>query len=128
MKKHFTLFTLLLVMFSAFSFAQKNKNLQVGLVPENLKEMNRTKEVTPTESLKDLFKAISGTYQIQVSDTNYKVLMSRPLFNLIAENRLKDSDVTLNLDDKSVLFIPSYKKIENSNFKKLKLSIYKTKQ
>lgn len=115
-------------MFSALSFAQKNKNLQVGLVPENLEEMNKTKEVTPTESLKDLFKAISGTYQIQVSDSNYKVLMSRPLFNLIAENRLKDSDVTLNLDDKSILLIPSYNKIESSSFKKLKLSIYKAKQ
>jgi len=128
MKKHFTFLTLLFVMFSALTYGQKNINSQEGLIPENLEEMNRTTEVSSTESLKSLFKAITGTYQIQVSDANYKALMSRPLFNLIVESRLKDLDVTLNLDDKSVLYLPSYNKIEKSSFTKLKLSIYKAKQ
>jgi len=124
MKKRFTYLTLLFVLFTAFTFGQKNKYTLKGMVPENLEAMKEVSSTNYSASLKSLFKAIDGTYQVQISDVNYKTLLSQSLYDKIMVNRKNDVDVSITLDEKSTLFLPAYNKIKNSGYKKLKKSIY----
>lgn len=73
----------------------------------------------------ELFKDLIGTFQIQVSDSKYNVLLNQNIYNLIQENRQPYKDVLLTIDDKSVLYLPSMDKIKKHDFISLKPSIYK---
>jgi hypothetical protein len=127
MKKRFTYLTLLFVLFTAFTFGQKNKYTLKVMSPEKLEVAEGVSNTNNSVSLKSLFKAIDGTYQIQISDENYKMLLSQSLYNKIVLNRKNDVDVSLSLDDKSTLFLPAYNNVKESSFKKLKKSIYLNK-
>lgn len=129
-KKRIYLFQfIILLFFTGLSYGQKNINLIQGEIPLNLNEMNRTsvQQLKSTTSVKDLFLSIKGVYQIQVTEIGYKAMLSKPLYELIQNSRLKNDDVYLILDSKSTLYLPSFNKLESVNFKRLKSSIYKTK-
>jgi len=127
MKKRFTYLTLLFVLFTAFTYGQKNKNTQGGMVPENLEAMKGISSTNSSVSLKSLFNAIDGTYQVKISDANYNALLSQSLYDKIVVERKENVDVSIILDEKSTLFLPAYSKIKQSSFKKLKKSIYLNK-
>jgi len=127
MKKRFTYLTLLFVLFTAFTYGQKNKNTQGGMVPENLEAMKGISSTNSSASLKSLFNAIDGTYQVKISDANYNALLSQSLYDKIVVERKENVDVSIILDEKSTLFLPAYSKIKQSSFKKLKKSIYLNK-
>jgi len=127
MKKRFTYLTLLFVLFTAFTYGQKNKNTQGGMVPENLEAMKGISSTNSSASLKSLFNAIDGTYQVQIADANYNALLSQSLYDKIVVERKENIDVSIILDKNSTLFLPAYSKIKQSSFKKLKKSIYLSK-
>lgn len=124
MKKRFTYLTLFFMIVTAYSFGQKNKYTLKGMVPENLQVMKAISSTNSSTSLKSLFKAIDGTYQVQITDANYKMLLSQSLYDKIVVERKENIDVSIVLDEKSKLFLPAYSKIKQSNFKKLNKSIY----
>ncbi len=74
----------LMVLFSCLSYGQKNKNIQkqYELAPVNLEEMNGH-STTANSSLKNLFNEVKGTFQIQISDSNYKPLLSQNIYNFL---------------------------------------------
>ena len=115
--------------FTTIGFSQKNVNLIQGQVPINIEEMSRSglQQSSNSTSTIALFKSIEGTYQIQIKDSEYKVMFSKFIYELIQTKRLKSEDVYLQLDKKSTLYLPSLDKLKSINFKELKSSIYKTK-
>jgi len=127
MKKHFTYLTLFFMVVTAFSYGQKNKYTLKAMVPEKLEVVEGISNINSSASLKSLFSAIDGTYQIQITDANYNALLSQSLYDKIVVSRKKYEDVSLVLDNKSKLFLPAYSKIEKSSFMKLKKSIYLNK-
>lgn len=126
MKRSVTLLTVLMVLFSCLSYGQKNKNIQkqYELAPVNLEEMNGH-SATANSSLKNLFNEVKGTFQIQISDSNYKPLLSQNIYNLIIEKRQLSQDVFISIDDKSILYLPSKTKIQKHDFKPLEVATYK---
>ena len=116
------------MLFTCFSYGQKNKNLNKGEVPINIEEMNNaSNNKNNSSTLRDLFLKVEGTYQIQTSDSKYKVLLTNDIYELVQNRRLINKDLYLLLDSKSTLYLPSSNKLKSVNFKKLKSSIYKTK-
>ena len=117
------------IFFTTVGFSQKNVNLIQGQVPLNIAEMSRSgeKQLSNSTSSIALFKSIEGTYQVQIKDSGYKAMLSKPIYDLIQNRRLKSEDVYIVLDSKSTLYLPSFNKLESVSFKKLKSSIYKTK-
>lgn len=115
-------------LFSCFSFGQKNKNIQKQnrLTPVNLQEMNGH-STSSNSSLKKTFDDIKGTFQVQISNSNYTILLNQHIYNLIIEKRQQYQDVYVPIDDKSVLYLPSKSKIQDNGFKPLKTSIYNLK-
>lgn len=129
MERKMILLIALMVLFSCLSYGQKNKNIQkqYELAPVNLEEMNGH-STTANSSLKKLFDDVEGSFQVQISDSNYKVLLNQNIYNLIMEKRQSTQDVYIPIDNKAVLFLPSKSKIQNNDFTSLKPSIYKLKK
>jgi hypothetical protein len=126
MKRKLSILTMFLALFTCLSYGQKNKHIQKqhGLTSISMTEEN-SQNTLVNSSPKELFKDLIGTFQIQVSDSKYNVLLNQNIYNLIQENRQPYKDVLLTIDDKSVLYLPSMNKIKKHDFISLKPSIYK---
>jgi hypothetical protein len=115
----------LLFVFSTSVYSQKYQIVEKGLIPENLKEMNKKPNLNT--DLINLFSEIEGTYQVQCWVSDYKIMLSQALYDTIVKNRRLDEDVYVELDVNSRLFLPSVNQIKKNDFNKLSQSIYLTK-
>lgn len=107
----------LLFGFITNSFAQKNQTINEGSTPINRKDDGSY--MSEKEMFKNNLKKIEGTYQIQVSKSEYTIPISESLYNIILSQRKENEDVYLVLDENSSLFLPSRIKINEIGFKKL---------
>jgi len=113
-------FFLILVLFLGFitnSFAQKNPVYNDEMIPLNRSEDGRF--LSENQIFKNNLKKIEGTYQIQISKSEYTVPISESLYDKIQSSRKENEDVVLFLDENSNLFLPSENKINAIGFKKL---------
>lgn len=115
--KRITYILVLLFGFIINSFAQKNHSLNQGTAPINRKDDGSF--MSEKEMFKNNLKKIEGTYQIQVSKSEYTVPISESLYNIILSERKENEDVYLILNENSSLFLPARIKINAIGFKRL---------
>ena len=113
----FFLILVLLLGFITNSFAQKNPVYNDEMIPLNRSEDGRF--LSENQIFKNNLKKIEGTYQIQISKSEYTVPISESLYDKIQSSRKENEDVVLFLDENSNLFLPSENKINAIGFKKL---------
>jgi hypothetical protein len=89
------------------------------LIPINDDFGKSSSENNVLEETKSLFVQLDGTFQLQLLKNDYKIIFSKNLYQMIKDNRLEDQDVSITLDENSMLFIPSSQKIRSINFEKL---------
>lgn len=110
--------------FSHNSFAQR----------ENKVKTNSVEQVTISDSpssekakLNNLLKELEGTYQFQITKSDYKPVLSVELLENIKNSRTENQDIYLTIDEFTKLFIPSRSSMGLNNFEKLERIIYISK-
>lgn len=106
--------SLFLGLFSFTAFGQKNCH----------DYPTRTLESNPQQELNEWIKTLEGTFQIQIRQQDYSVLVTRELLEKVRQARQSNQAVYLEWDAVSTIYIPSYREIESSTFQKLTPSIY----
>ena len=76
------------------------------------------------EQYKSLFDKLNGTFQYQINKEDYKPLLSLEVLKQIEAARTEDSDVFIQVDQYTKVFIPSKKAINSIAFSKLETIIY----
>lgn len=124
-------YALVLVLFCLISITQnafgqsreKTKNAPRVLTLENPQSTN----VDSKFYLKNLKEELQGTYQIQISEPNYSVVITKQILERIQNERLQNEDVYLELDEHSKVFVPSKDNIQGANFTPLATSLHISK-
>lgn len=76
------------------------------------------------EQYKSLFEKLNGTFQYQINNEDYKSLLSLEVLKQIEAARTEDSDVFIQVDQFTKVFIPSKKAINSVGYSKLETIIY----
>jgi hypothetical protein len=76
------------------------------------------------EQYNSLFEKLTGTFQYQINKEDYKPLLSLEVLKQIEAARGEDSDVFIQVDQYTKIFVPSKKAISSFGFNKLETIIY----
>lgn len=110
--------------FSHTLFAQREYKAKTNSVEQNIASDS---PVSEKAKFNNLLTELEGTYQFQITKTDYKPVLSIELLENIKNSRTEDQDIYLTIDEFTKLFIPSKSSMEVNNFKKLERIIYISK-
>lgn len=125
MKKLILLITVLCgTTFSHNSFAQHENKVKTNSVEQAISADSQSSEKT---KLNTLLSELEGTYQFQITKSDYKPVLSIELLENIKNSRTENQDIYLTIDEFTKLFIPSRSSMGLNNFEKLERIIYISK-
>jgi hypothetical protein len=111
--------TAIILSFPTYCNAQINKT-------EYPKSVIQLSGLSDQQKLKELVSIHQGTYQLSVSNENYAPVLTLDLLESVINSRQQATNVSIELDEFTHLFIPSFNAIENEIFVPLKTIIYPT--
>jgi hypothetical protein len=128
------LVTMCLLNFSNSIFSQvtgkkgsvNNQIYKQQTTPASKEEIIVHKQETSSEreEYKSLFEKLNGTFQFVITKEDYSPLLSVDLLKKIENARTEDSDVYMELDEFTKIFIPSRKYVNSNTFQKLETITY----
>lgn len=111
--------TAIILSFPTYCNAQVTKT-------ENPKSVIQLSGLSDQQKLKELVSIHQGTYQLSVSNENYAPVLTLDLLESVINSRQQATNVSIELDEFTHLFIPSFNTIENETFLPLETIIYPT--
>ena len=76
------------------------------------------------QKLKELVSIHKGTYQMRVSNEDYAPVLNLALFETILNSRQQATNISIEIDEFTRVFIPSATIIESKTFVALKTIVY----